>query len=104
MSKANRAAQFAPFEALKGLQEALREKEEKHSRVEKIELTEEREEELSLKIRKAEKGADVKITFYSKGHYYNLKGIVAEKNENLKYITIESTKIYFDDIYEIEGV
>ena len=63
MNKANRAAQFAPFDALKGLNEALRKKEEKLSRVEKIELSEEMSEELSHKLIKLEKGQRIKITF-----------------------------------------
>ena len=37
----NRAAQFMPFDALKGLTEELRKREERHCRVEKTELSEE---------------------------------------------------------------
>ena len=102
MNKANRAAQFAPFDALKGLQEALREKEEKHSRVEKIEITEEMAERLSLKTRKLEKGQKVKTTFYNNGHYIDLHGKVTEINQPLKYLKLDNIKIYFEDLVAIE--
>ena len=41
MMREERAKQFAPFDAMKGLQEALRDREERHSRVEKLEISEE---------------------------------------------------------------
>lgn len=101
MNKANRAAQFAPFDALKGLQEALREKEEKHLRVQKAELSEEMAEEISAKLRKLEKGVNVKVTFYYKGHYVTLQGKVTEKSDVFKYLKIDSFKIYYDDLIEV---
>ena len=41
MPRGERAKQFAPFDALKGLQQALRLKEYEHERVEKGDLSEE---------------------------------------------------------------
>ncbi|HHU43441.1 MAG: YolD-like family protein [Bacillota bacterium] len=101
MNKANRAAQFAPFDALKGLNEALRKKEEKLSRVEKIELSEEMSEELSHKLIKLEKGQRIKITFYCYGRYITTHGIVTQKNQAYKFLTLNDQKIYFDDIYDL---
>ena len=43
----NRAAQFLPFDALKGLSEEIQSRIEKRSRVERKELSEERKEEIS---------------------------------------------------------
>lgn len=40
MTRQQRAKQFMPFDAMKGLKEALAEREERHSRVEKRELSE----------------------------------------------------------------
>ena len=47
MPRINRAAQFAPFDALKGLQEALRVKEFEHDKIAKSELSEEQAKRLS---------------------------------------------------------
>ena len=56
-----------PFDALKGLKEALKAKEEKLTRVAKRELSEEQQENLSEVITQLEKGMLVKATFYYKG-------------------------------------
>ena len=44
MTTAERAKQFAPFDAMKGLQEALRDREERHSRVQRHDISEEQME------------------------------------------------------------
>ena len=60
-SRVDRAKQFLPFDALKGLQEALREKEIEYE--EKIELSEESLTELENEFNKIEKGSYVKIRY-----------------------------------------
>lgn len=102
MNKANRAAQFNPFDTLKGLKEALREKEEKLSRVPKRELSEEQQEEVSIQLSKIERGTMVDMTFFDSGHYVSLIDKVAEMNVIYRYIVIGKAKIYFDDIYDIK--
>ena len=47
MMRQERAKQFMPFDAMKGLQEALRDREERHSRVEKHDISEEQMEKNS---------------------------------------------------------
>ena len=104
MNKANRAAQFNAFDALKGLQEALREKEDKQSRVKKRELSEEEQENLSCELAKIERDNKVKVVFYYSGHYVELAGIVKEINVVYHYVVINQAKIFFDDICEIKTV
>ena len=81
MNKANRAAQFQPFDALKGLQEELRMREERRNRVEKKEVSEEKAEEISRELIKIQKGSNVEIVFYRNGSYYELTGCVFAKND-----------------------
>ena len=102
MGKVDRAAQFQPFDALKGLQEELRAREERRTRVEKKEITEERAESISTQLIKIYKRSDVEIVFYRGGHYYNLQGSVVDKNDIYKYLVIGQEKIFYDDIYEIK--
>ena len=102
MNKADRAAQFQPFDALKGLQEELREREERRTRVEKKELSEERVDEISSALAKIYQRMDVEVTFYCGGRYYNIKGIVMDKNDIYKYLVVGEGKIFYDDIYEIK--
>ena len=101
MNRQDRAKQFMPFDALKGLQEELRKREERRSRVEKKVLSEEREEKLSSELLKVRKGARIRLIFYSNGHYLDLEGDVVEVNYTYHYIKMGNEKIFFDDIYEI---
>ena len=101
MNRQERAKQFMPFDALKGLKEALQAKEEKLTRVAKRELTEEQEENLSEIISQLEKGMLVKATFYYKGHYVDITDRLTEKNIPLRYIGIGKSKLFFSDLYEV---
>ena len=87
-----RAKQFLPFDALKGLQEALREKEIAYE--EKKELSEETLAELNNVFNKIEKGSFVKIRYYRNGRYKEIEGIVT-------YIDYIKRKIQIDKIVNI---
>ena len=102
MNRANRAAQFQPFDALKGLQEELRMREERRNRVAKKEVSDEKAEEISRELIKVEKGSNVEIVFYRNGRYYELMGDVFVKNDTYKYLMIGEERIAYDDIYEIK--
>ena len=102
MNREERAKQFMPFDALKGLREELKKREEKRLREKKRELTEEKTIELSKKVAVLNKGDVVTITFYYNGHYVALSGRIEAINTAYKFIMVDQTKISFDDIYEIE--
>lgn len=104
MNNIDRAKQFLAFDALSGLQQALREREEKHSRIEKIELADDDKAAISHTINKIIKGNLVKVTFYLKGHYYQLEDNVAKIMIPYGYLMVGNTKIFFEDIYSIELV
>lgn len=101
VSRSERARQFLPFDALKGLQEALREKEIELE--ERKELSEEIMEELSDKLQMIEKEDNVKITYYHKQRYWTVQGKVISKNPIQKKLILENDiKINFIDIINIE--
>lgn len=91
-----------PFDALKGLREELKKREEKRLKEKKKELTEEQILELSKKVAVLKKGDGVAVTFYYDGHYVELTGYITAINTAYKYITVDGAKISFDNIYEIE--
>lgn len=96
----SRAKQFLPFDALKGLQEALREKEIEHE--EKIELSEETLSELNNKFNKIEKGSKVKIKFYKNNKYIEIIGIITDIDYIKKKIQVnEEQYINISDIINI---
>ncbi|MBD5132192.1 MAG: YolD-like family protein [Clostridiales bacterium] len=102
MTRAERAKQFLAFDAMKGLREALKEKEEKHLRVEKRELTEETVKEISKMLARVQKHDRVEITCYRAYHEVTVIGEVTKIDYALKFISLGDDKIFFEDIYEIK--
>jgi hypothetical protein len=96
-----RAKQFMPFDALKGLKEALKDREERRTRVPKIELSDDMADELSRVMARVELCSVIRIKFYCKGHYIDLQGTVLEKNIVYRFLKIGNERIYFDDILKI---
>ena len=99
-SRADRAKQFLPFDALKGLQEALREKEIEYEQ--KKELSEESLMELEKQFNKIEKGSNVSIKYYKNKKYIEITGTVTNIDYIKKKIQInQSENINMCDILEI---
>ena len=99
MPVSDRAKQFMPFSALKGLDEALRTKEK--IVVPKVELSPEMAEELNYKMHLLEKGKVTTIIYFSSGEYVKVTGLVARIDQTSRVIQIVNTKIRFDDIFDI---
>ena len=96
-----RAKQFLPFDALKGLQEALREKEIEYE--EKKELSEDSLDDLQKEFNKIEKGKKVKVRYYINNQYKNSIGIVTNIDYIRKRITINiNENINLCDILKID--
>jgi len=102
MTRAERAKQFAPFDAMKGLQEALRDREERHSRVERHEISEEMAEQNSRVILKLECGMRVEVFCYSEFHDVLKRGQITDIDITMKYLKLDNKRILFDDIYSIK--
>lgn len=95
-----RAKQFLPFDALKGLQEAIREKEVEYE--EKRDLAEDTLNDLNNKFNQIDNGSFVKITFYKNGKYSEIKGRVT----NIDYIKkkIQINKKYNINVCDIVNI
>lgn len=101
MSVEQRAKQFMPFSALRGLPEALAGKEKVI--VPKVELTEEMAAELDRKMHMLEMGKIVTVVYFSKDEYLKKTGMIAKIDEAARVLQIVNTVISFDDILDIEG-
>ncbi len=99
MPVSQRAKQFMPFSALKGLYEALSEKEK--IIVPKPELSEEKAEEIDQKLHQIQKGKIITVVYYDDGEYLKITGMVADFNPEKRIIQIVDTKITFDDLIDI---
>lgn len=100
LSRIERAKQFLPFDALKGLHVALHEKEVEH--VDKYELSFEQKEEISEKLQLLRNGEIVIIKYYMNYNYNEIKGKVLYINPIKKVINVSKIEIQFVNIYNIE--
>ncbi|MBO5927460.1 MAG: hypothetical protein J6Q32_01230 [Clostridia bacterium] len=100
MPRINRAAQFAPFDALKGLQDAIKIKEYEQERASKGEITEEKAVELSKKLVSLEKNQLGEVTYFFDGYYKKESGKIKLFIEK-RIISVNNVKICLDDVSEI---
>ena len=99
-NKEFRAKQFMPFDSLRGLREALREKEE--ILVPKKELSDEQYKELNDALFNLKKGDVISVVYFNEGKYIKLEGYLTKINLDLKYLQIVQQKISFENLYEIK--
>lgn len=100
MDQSNRAKQFMPFDALKGFQEALREKEK--IIVPKRELSEEQKQELDYQLQQIQKMDVVTVEYFQTGEYVQVTGVVTRIDKNAKVIVIVNIRIAFEDIVSMQ--
>ena len=86
---------------MKGLKEALRDREERHSRVERHEISEEQAEENSRVILELERGMTVEIYCHHAFHDVVIKGRVTGLDLARKKLCLDGKSVLFDDIYSI---
>lgn len=99
MPVADRAKQFMPFAALKGLPEALAAREK--ILVPRIELSPEMTEELDRKMHLLSKGSMASVVYFQQGEYIRLTGMVARIDPTCRILQIVNTKISFEDILDV---
>ena len=97
----NRAAQFLPFDAMKGLSEELRFRIERRTMVERRELSEEDSEKISVFLSSLSTGDAVRILFFDSGRYIDIECIVDAVDSLHKTLTIGDKKIRYEDIAEL---
>lgn len=100
MSAADRAKQFLPFAALKGLPDALAQKEKVI--VPKIVLSEDMAEELDQKMQRIEKGKMISVVYFHKDEYLKVTGMVARFDKSSRILQVVNTRIDFDDVLDVE--
>lgn len=107
MSMANRAAQFSPFAALTGYENAVRETARLTDS--KAELTEEKKSILDAKLQRLEPGMAVSFTYFQPdsrkqgGAYVTASGEVKRIDDAAREIVLmDGRRISIDDILEIQ--
>ena len=103
MRREERAKQFLPFDAMKGLAAAMRREEERATRVDRIELGEEDAALLSSALSHIRRGEAISVTYYDGGHYRTLCGQVTEMDEIRRILKVGATSIPFDDVTALDA-
>ena len=103
ISRNDRAKQFQSFDALKGLREALEEKEKEIEKEDRKKLSEEMQEKISERLKTLHTGDNVKICYYNMEKYKVIvtKIKTVDKRNRLIRLT-NGEEIKFVDIYNIE--
>lgn len=100
MNNIDRAKQFLPFDALKGLKEELKKREEKLLYEDKRIISEEKMLEINETLLGVLSSQDYCVEYYSCGKYKTLTGKI-KVIKNTKQIKIADKVINFNDIYNI---
>ena len=101
MANRDRARQFMPFDALKGLKEEIRKREK--IKVPKKELSPDGVEMLEYKLQQVKKGMMIKVIYFTNNEYLALEGMVSNIDTIEHKITIVKQVIPIKDIYDITG-
>ena len=101
MPASQRAKQFMPFSAVKGLEEALARQERKARQEDRPELGEEQIGAINRALCRLEKGTEGSITYYSLREYRTLIGTVDKVDEVRQALRVSGNIIPFEDICEI---
>ena len=105
MPVAERAKQFMPFAALKGLPEALTQAERAHAAKTKKELSEEMAADLNRSLLSLHSGCQATICYYKAGHEHQITGSVTKLDATFRYLLMDGNlQIAFDDLVWIEKI
>lgn len=99
MPRENRAKQFMPFAALKGLPEALRKKEK--IRVPRKEIPEDKAAEIDAALQGLERGQVITVVYYCNEEYIQLTGAVSRLDTQKRILQLVKTRILIDDIVDV---
>ena len=102
MTREQRAKQFMPFDAMKGLYYAVAIRDVRHYSVEKRELSEDTIEHISTMLGRLELGMESTIEHYRAYHDVVSTGRIKAIDYVFKYVLLDGEKIYFDNIYDIK--
>ena len=103
MSRQDRAKQFAPFDALKGLREALYLKEYERNKIERGEIQAETAEKISKILFEMEKGDTLCVKYYHDGYYHTITG-VAKLNIETQTLKVSNKNIPMADIADKDKI
>lgn len=105
MNREDRAKQFLPFDALRGLREELKKREDAALRTARRQLSEEEAERLSHVLTGIRPRQTVKLVYYDNGHYRTVSGEVVACHTIYRQLVLivngVKQTVLFEDIYRL---
>ncbi len=101
MPVAERAKQFMPFAAVKGLDEALELRRRAREWTPRAELSSEQQDAISARLGRLSRGMEVAISHYAAGGYETTRGRLEQLDEPGRRLRVAGRDIAFDDIRTI---
>lgn len=101
MNREDRAKQFLPFDALKGLREELARRASLRTRVDRAVLSDSQQAEISSALASLKKGDTALITFYRQGTYVTDSFEIVSIDVSNRMLKTTDAVIYFDDLYAV---
>lgn len=101
MPVSERAKQFMPFAAVKGLDEALQQKRHERELIPRAELSEEQADTLNSRLSRLQRGMEVAIRHYAAGKYDVTRGKLEQIDLAARRLRVAGSIIAFDDISNI---
>lgn len=101
MPASQRAKQFMPFAAVKGLEEAIAREEQDKKRRERPEFGEEKVDAVNAILCRLRKGTNILIRFYSCGRCMEVNGQVDRIDKAVRELAVDGIHISFDDILAV---
>ena len=104
MPREKRASQFAPFDALKGLREALRLVEYEREKIEKGEVNEETAQKISNILNELDENTILDLIYFEDGYHKEYQGRIKLDvyEQKIKLLKINKT-IMLDDLLDIKN-
>ena len=104
MPREKRASQFAPFDALKGLREALRLVEYEREKIEKGEVNEETAQKISNILNELDENTILDLIYFEDGYQKEYKGRIKLDvyEQKIKLLKLNKT-IMLDDLLDIKN-
>ena len=93
MTREERAKQFAPFDSMKGLKEALLAQEIRHNRKPEAELCEDYAEQLDRMLHRIQPGTAVRIRYVKGGEEIERTGTVRKVDAEQGILTLDAESV-----------
>jgi len=103
MTPEERAKQFMPFAAVRGLDEALARKEQALLRIERPEWPEEQAAALNARLTALRCGDTVALTYYADGFLHALSGTLKAVDTVQGTLTVDDTVLPIGDVTAVAG-